>query len=161
MIVLAQFLLYYIEGFCMTVSGISVFNLPLKLKKINTISLFHAFFTYFIRKVFYMYHIPFGTHSLIIWFALFVMIKYILEFSWLQSMVITLIDVGLLLFGEGVFLLPIMSFLRIDLATMSQKAYSLILISLLAYIPMAFVVIISRIVKSPFINIKQLEDTRE
>lgn len=161
MIVFAHFLLYYIEGFCMIVSGISVFNLPLGFKKINMISIFHALLTYSIRRFYAIYHIPFGTHSFIIWFILFLMIKYVLQFSWLQSMVSTLIGIGLLLLGEGVFFLPMMKFLGIDLITMSQKALSFIVIASLAYIPMMLVIIITYIAKRPMINIKELEDTEK
>ena len=161
MLVFAQFLLYYIEGFCMIVSGVSIFNLPLRLKKINMISISHAFFTYLVRKIFYMYHIPFGTHSLIIWFALFIMIKYVLHLSWLQSMVCTLIGIGLLLFGEGVFLIPIMSFLGVNILTMSQSIKTILLATFLTDIPMVFVIIISRIIKKPVINIKELEEAEK
>ena len=161
MIVFAHFLLYYIEGVCMIGSGVSIFNLPLNFKKISMSGFLHAFVTYFIRRLYTIYHIPFGTHSLIIWFILFLLIKYVLQFSWLQSIVTTLIGIGLLLFGEGVFLLPMMNFLGIDLTTVTQEVHSFILISLLAYIPMMLVIIFCYIVKSPVINIKELEDTEK
>lgn len=161
MVLSAQIFLFYIEGFLMTLSGLYLFNLPIKMKRVCIVSALHAFFTYIVRGVFLLYHFPFGTHSLIIWFLLFLAIKNILKLSWLQSMLVTLMGIGLLLFGEGVFLLPIMKFLGVDMVTMSQNVKTILLATVVTDIPMLFTIFISSKIKNPLIDLGDLDDPQK
>ncbi|WIF94022.1 hypothetical protein [Caminicella sporogenes] len=107
---------YFIEGFFMAGAGLSLLGIKLKIKKLMHIAFIYSFFVFIVRKIYITFKIHLGTHAFILMFILGMLIKLIAKQNFLTGIIASLTSFLLLLWGEGVFLFPILNFFKIDIA---------------------------------------------
>ncbi|RKD23680.1 hypothetical protein SAMN02745883_01845 [Caminicella sporogenes DSM 14501] len=151
---------YFIEGFFMAGAGLSLLGIKLKIKKLMHIAFIYSFFVFIVRKIYITFKIHLGTHAFILMFILGILIKLIGKQNFLTGIIASLTSFLLLLWGEGIFLFPILKCFKIDPITlMSLKFGGTIIAILISDILLIVGFLIGYIFNITLVDFKSLKNT--
>jgi len=93
------FFLHIVEAFLMTITGLRLFGYKGNIKIYLSIGLIHGIIVWSVRGVYLHYHIPFGTHTLILLAIYYLLVKTISKVSWGTALGAALVSFSLVLIG--------------------------------------------------------------
>lgn len=120
--VLEKLLSHFIEGFLMVGAGLGVIGIRLELRKMLLIASIQAIIVYGVRMFYILNNIPLGTHIIILIVCFTILYKIIGKQNSKDCIVASLINILLVMWGDGIVLLVVQKLCEIDLTTMSTKA---------------------------------------
>ncbi|GAW91431.1 hypothetical protein [Calderihabitans maritimus] len=94
--------LHITESFLMAATGLRLFGQNSGLKILMAIGVIHGLAVWLIRGAYLYYHIPFGTHTLILTVILFLLIRMLARVSWGEALGATLTSVSLVIIGSSI-----------------------------------------------------------
>lgn len=152
--------MHFIESFLMIGAGYGVLGKRFKIKDMLIIASIYGFCIYGIRAIYIKNNIPFGTHTLILLFLYTSICKIKFKTKLIDSILATMISFGMLILGEGVFLIPAIKFLNLDVAYLYNTYQGIILGNILNWIPLIILFVICYVFKIAFINMNLLDNEK-
>ena len=145
--IIEKLLAYFMESFFMFAVGLGCIGIKLKYSKILYMAGVFSLSIYGIRAFYLNNNIPLGTHAIILIVLLCLFLIFVGRQSLLNSIVATLISWSILTFGEGVFLIPFVQFIHLELFSMLNEPGATLLAVFLADIPLIIIFIVTYIFK--------------
>jgi len=161
MLNIERLIAFFIEGFFMTGASLSLIGIKLKIRKIITIASLYGISVFIIRKTYVAFKIPFGTHIVVVAIVLVLLIKIFGKQNIMISIISSLLSIILVLWAEGVFVMPVLKLFEIDYATLSAiKFGGTILGILISDILLIVGFLVGYIFNIHLINLSNLENTK-
>lgn len=130
--ILEELLFYFIESFLMAGAGLGVIGIRLKFKNMILITIIHGLLIYGIRSFYIKSNIPFGTHTIILFICFIMELKFVGKQRVRDSIIAALINFLLIMWGDGVFLFPLLKLVKLDFNALMCKPGGIVLAGLLA-----------------------------
>ena len=147
MIIIEKSLSHFIEAVLVLNVGLGCIGIRLKLTKVFWMGVLFSVFIQNLRSYYLQNNIPLGTHSIILLISACLLLTFIGKQTLLNSIVAILISWSILIFGEGVFLIPFLHFVRLDLFSILDRPGATLFATILADIPLIIIFIITYIFK--------------
>ncbi len=148
-------LLFFVclEGFLMTGAGLGMIGIRLRLRRILLIGIIYGFIVYVIRQLYIFYHVPFGSHALILGICLAVLMKVMGRQGIFDSIIASLISFILLFFGEGFFLIPLLAYFKFDPNTLVTSSWTLLLAGVISDLFLILIFFITYVFKVTILDL--------
>ncbi|TCO74378.1 hypothetical protein [Marinisporobacter balticus] len=159
--ILEKIIVYFIECFLMVGAGLGLIGIRPKVKTMLLISIIQALLVYNIRILYIKNNIPFGTHTLLLLISFIILLKFIGKQRSLDSIIATLISFLLIMWGDGVFLFPLLRLLKLNPQTLMCKHGGLLLAGLLANLLLIITFFIGYILKITIIDFNHFHENNE
>lgn len=155
-IIIQKIVSSFIEGILVGGVGPGALGTRIHIKKILFIACIHAPMVYLIRQVYDWLQIPLGTHVFFIMVEQLLLLRFIGKQKMLDSIIATLINTGIILFGEVTFLIPFLKIIGVDMETLFQHPFAYSIAVLIAFLPFMIAFIIVYICKVTLIDLNNL-----
>lgn len=136
LLILEKILVHFTEPFFMIGAAFGILGIRINMKKMVLISSIYAILINIVRYIYIINGIPLGTHTFILGACFAMLLTFLGKQNILDSIIATLIGIGLLILGEGVFLFPVLRFFDIDPMSLEGELGVLFMVAYLAYIPL-------------------------
>lgn len=134
-------------------AGLGVLGIRLKFRTMIGIASIYGLLVYGIRQFYIINKIPFGTHTYILIICFMLLLILLGKQRFFSSLVASLVSLFLLTIGDGIILLPLLNYLKINPVVIVTKPGGLLLAGLISNILLITTYIITYISKVQFINI--------
>jgi len=131
------FFLHIIQTFLMTTVGLRLFDYRVSLKSLIFIGTVSGVGVWLVRGLYLYYHIPFGTHTLIMMLIILLLLKKIVKASWSIALGTVLVSFSLVMLGSTLSG-AVIQFLQIDAQDVLNNPWLQIL---MGYIESIFLVL--------------------
>ena len=132
--ILEKLLSHFIEGFLMVGAGLGVIGIRLELRKMLLIASIQAIIVYGVRMFYILNNIPLGTHMIILIIFFTILCKKIGMQNRKDCIVASLINLLLLMWGDGITLIIVEKLCGINMITISTKTGGYLLCGIISNI---------------------------
>lgn len=138
------FFFYIVEGFLMTMTGLRLFGYKTNVKILAAISITYGASIWIIRGVYQYYHIPLGSHSLILTVILSFLIKMIGKVNWGTALGAALVSFSLVMLGGGMSVV-IIQYFQLDVNNVLSNPWLHVLMGYTEIVFLALMLIINKV----------------
>lgn len=145
---------YWIEACFIAYVGLGLLGIRIDFRKIIRIGIFHGLTVYWVRGIYKILEIPFGTHTLILAIIMSIFISRIGRLRWGIGLTASLLGIVLLMLGESLVLPNFHKILNISLEEMWSNPWTHVLAGYVGDILLLFLALLIFITNFALVRVR-------